>query len=411
MVTPQCRIHSSSSFGTSNPASSFALLQFTVPTILHTIPLSAFLINASRVMMPQESIIVDEVPPKSSILHEEMIRLHELLDQEAISKLVRLVVLEELHQFSPLMVQPHALTPVIDGGGLKLSYITTPVRGPLPTSLDKSSRSSSLPMRETHCQTRSKSSKYKDKDPNYELKEDKEGSNTLACRKRKQFWVKKGRKKPRSTIKAMDRKLFVRDEAKLDRGRPWLYHSDISPFMDGEEMPRCLDLSFRPSKGMKFVGDELAIREQEGPVNSCSMKATCWRCSYSSCINDVEGNIWARHSSGTLEYIRATYMSATDPIIKIYVPIHVEGHWFLMVIDRFYERVAYLDSLKCERFLPSQIDAMEAVAKLLDSILGTESFHKLPTKATKSITMYDFDEPKVPRQNNDSNDCGVFVAQ
>ncbi|MED6145965.1 hypothetical protein PIB30_030049 [Stylosanthes scabra] len=89
----------------------------------------------------------------------------------------------------------------------------------------------------------------------YELNEDKEGSN-LACRRRKQFWVKKSRKKSRSTI---NQKLFVRDEAKLDRGRPWLYHSHISPFMDGEEMPQCLDLSFRPCKGMKFIGDELVV--------------------------------------------------------------------------------------------------------------------------------------------------------
>ncbi|MED6136267.1 hypothetical protein PIB30_054502 [Stylosanthes scabra] len=76
-----------------------------------------------------EIVIVDEVPPKSTIFHRTMIRSHELLHLEAISKLVCAVILEELHhQFSPMMVQPHALTPVANRGDLKVSDTTIPVR-------------------------------------------------------------------------------------------------------------------------------------------------------------------------------------------------------------------------------------------------------------------------------------------
>ncbi|KAL4373986.1 hypothetical protein HN51_007829 [Arachis hypogaea] len=82
-----------------------------------------------------------------------------------------------------------------------------------------------------------------------------------------------------------------------------------------------------------------------------------------------------------------------------------------MVVDRFYEKVSYMDSLKCENLLPSRMDAMEAVTKLLDNIISKESLYKLPNAKTKSITLYDFDEPKVLQQKMDSNDCRIFVAQ
>ncbi|MED6172625.1 hypothetical protein PIB30_051761 [Stylosanthes scabra] len=48
-------------------------------------------------------------------------------------------------------------------------------------------------------------------------------------------------------------------EDKLPPGRPWLYYSAYDPNMDGEDMPHCLDLVFRPRKGMKFYGPELAF--------------------------------------------------------------------------------------------------------------------------------------------------------
>ncbi|MED6109204.1 hypothetical protein PIB30_031306 [Stylosanthes scabra] len=48
-------------------------------------------------------------------------------------------------------------------------------------------------------------------------------------------------------------------EEKLPPGRPWLYYSAYDPHMDEEDMPLCLDLAFRPTKGMKFFGPELAF--------------------------------------------------------------------------------------------------------------------------------------------------------
>ncbi|XLV02308.1 hypothetical protein S245_016645, partial [Arachis hypogaea] len=105
--------------------------------------------------------------------------------------------------------------------------------------------------------------------------------------------------------------------------------------------------------------------------------------------------------TGTMDYIRSTYTGFADNLLMIYVPIHIDDHWFLMVVDRFYEKVSYMDSLKCENLLPSRMDAMEAVTKLLDNIISKESLYKLPNAKTKSITLYDFDEPKVLQQKMD----------
>ncbi|XLR68822.1 hypothetical protein S83_019494, partial [Arachis hypogaea] len=42
-------------------------------------------------------------------------------------------------------------------------------------------------------------------------------------------------------------------------GSPWIYYDNHDPNMDGDDMPRCLDLLFRPTKEMKFFNKELTI--------------------------------------------------------------------------------------------------------------------------------------------------------
>ncbi|XP_072059486.1 uncharacterized protein [Arachis hypogaea] len=407
---------------------------------------------------------LDEGPAKSAISHEKVTMLHDnLFSEEAVTRLVKSVVLENLQELSATIIGLGQKQP------LQQSLCPTPtIPVEIPHEMDTTHSSGPVSTNQRKRPTRRYSIKKAlfdisndcpqfGEESDYEYTDSLKQCNDnsiLRLRKRKNYsWVKKGVKAQNKHIK---RKLFVSEDTKLDRSRPWLYHSHISPYMDGEEMPLCLDLNFRPAKGMMFIGAELAMvayifgsgldpNEILVPNDHCegTRKIFLTLVPGSKVIGDVLtlvasmmskgthgpvpgklGIKWwlpptfaqiAMHhtniSAGTIDYIRSTYTGFADNLLMIYVPIHIDDHWFLMVVDRFYEKVSYMDSLKCENLLPSRMDAMEAVAKLLDNILSKESLYKLPNAKTKSITLYDFDEPKVPQQKMDSNDCGVFVAQ
>ncbi|XP_020969465.1 uncharacterized protein LOC110267941 [Arachis ipaensis] len=203
-------------------------------------------------------------------------------------------------------------------------------------------------------------------------------NSILRLRKRKKYsWVNKGVKAQNKHIK---RKLFISEDTKLDRSHHWLYHSHISPYMDGEEMQLCLGLNFRPAKGIMFIGAKLAMvayifgngldpNEILVPNDHCegTRKVFLTLVPGSKVIGDVLtfvasmmlkgtygpvprklGIKWwlpptfvqivmhhTNISAGTIDYIRSTYTGFADNLLMIYVPIHIDDHWFLMVVDRF----------------------------------------------------------------------------
>ncbi|KAL4275403.1 hypothetical protein AHAS_Ahas20G0103700 [Arachis hypogaea] len=60
----------------------------------------------------------------------------------------------------------------------------------------------------------------------------------------------------------------------------------------------------------------------------------------------------------TLEYIKEKFMGKTDKLFKVYVPLHADDHWYLMIIDFFNWKLVYLDSLKDSRLTKARKDQM-----------------------------------------------------
>ncbi|XLU41674.1 hypothetical protein S245_036488, partial [Arachis hypogaea] len=73
---------------------------------------------------------------------------------------------------------------------------------------------------------------------------------------KKSTWRCKGKKRGLPVFVVKKELQFAE---KLPPGCPWLYYNNYNPNMDGDDMPRCLDLLFRPTKEMKFFDKELVI--------------------------------------------------------------------------------------------------------------------------------------------------------
>ncbi|XLU54075.1 hypothetical protein S245_048723 [Arachis hypogaea] len=84
---------------------------------------------------------------------------------------------------------------------------------------------------------------------------DHEISENAGLKRRKSTTKCRGQKAT-SSIK---KKIPTCGDFKLQRGRPWLYESHDLVNMYGDEMYTCLEVSFRPTSEMVFMGIELAI--------------------------------------------------------------------------------------------------------------------------------------------------------
>ncbi|MED6220183.1 hypothetical protein PIB30_042411 [Stylosanthes scabra] len=105
---------------------------------------------------------------------------------------------------------------------------------------------------------------------------------------------------------------------------------------------------------------------------------------------------------GTWNYFKTHFMNSADNLKKIYVPIHMGFHWFLMIVNLPKKEVVYLDSKKLQKEL-----RMNAINKVLLS----DGTYKLPAGISLTISTYKFVEPEVTQQEDGSNDCGIYVAQ
>ncbi|XP_072084925.1 uncharacterized protein [Arachis hypogaea] len=172
-------------------------------------------------------------------------------------------------------------------------------------------------------------------------------------------------------------------------GTPFTYRTNMAMYMESVDMPSCLDLLFRPPLGMEFVGSELAVaayifgnglskKEILVPNEHCcgsrgvlhsllpseevvddvlNLVASRMTSSY---LNEI-GNRWwlpttfaqfalnpTNHCPETLAFIKSKYMKKTNELVKIYVPLKKDRHWYLVVIDLLNEELVYLDSAKAE---------------------------------------------------------------
>ncbi|MED6171425.1 hypothetical protein PIB30_040636 [Stylosanthes scabra] len=105
---------------------------------------------------------------------------------------------------------------------------------------------------------------------------------------------------------------------------------------------------------------------------------------------------------GTWNYLKTHFMNSADNLEKIYVPIHMGFHWFLMIVNLPNKEVVYLDSKKLQKEL-----RMNAIHQVLLS----DGTYKLPVGISPTISTYKIVDPEVTQQEDDSNDCGIYVAQ
>ncbi|RYQ81813.1 uncharacterized protein LOC107624248 isoform X1 [Arachis ipaensis] len=271
---------------------------------------------------------------------------------------------------------------------------------------------------------------------------------------------KAGTRQPASELN-LQRKLSFKDEGNSSEdlirnirstgpGSPWTFYTHRSADIKSEETPKCLDLSFWPPPGMQFVGHELAVaayifgnglspseilvenehcignrealltlRPGEEVVDDVinlvvamvsSNKAEKRRWWLPTTFAQIASNP-GHHCKATLDYIVAKYTGFADNLLKIYVPLHMRGHWYLMIVDMWDENLIYLDSLKSSVDRQARIDKMLEVARLLELLLSETSSYFGKTTVPKSISKFRIQEPQISQQAADSNDCGVWVAE
>ncbi|XLU71429.1 hypothetical protein S245_030482 [Arachis hypogaea] len=213
---------------------------------------------------------------------------------------------------------------------------------------------------------------------------------------------------------------------------------------------QCLDLSFWPPPGMQFIGHKLAVaayifanglqpseilvedehctgnrealwtlRPGEEVVDDLIINLVVAMVS----SNKADKQRWwlptmfaqiamspAHHCKSTLDYIVAKYMGFADNLRKIYVPLHMGRHWYLMIVDMWDQNLIYLDSLKSSNERQARIDQMLEVACLLDVLLSDISAYECKMTVPKCISKFRIHEPHISQQAADSMDCRVWVA-
>ncbi|XP_016199143.1 uncharacterized protein LOC107640103 [Arachis ipaensis] len=117
-------------------------------------------------------------------------------------------------------------------------------------------------------------------------------------------------------------------------------------------------------------------------------------------------------TSANMTSIRNNYMrSKVDQTTKVYQPMWCDQHWYLMIIDIPQMNLVYLDSLRDPREADARKTAMVRVALYLEGLTLGKSWLSGPEALRPRFSAFEFEEPEVPQQAGDSMDCGVWVAQ
>ncbi|RYQ92976.1 hypothetical protein Ahy_B09g099222 [Arachis hypogaea] len=164
--------------------------------------------------------------------------------------------------------------------------------------------------------------------------------------------------KATSSIK---KKISTRRDFKLQRGRLWLYESHDLVNMYGDEMPMIL-VPNEHCCGIREALMTLCPKDRVGDnVMKEVLNLVASMLTKHAAVT-VEGNKWffpttfvqivlqqRGISVGTMEYIKINFMSKVEDLYKIYIPINVKDHWFLVVVEKSRGLITYLDSLKCSK--------------------------------------------------------------
>ncbi|MED6156582.1 hypothetical protein PIB30_015681 [Stylosanthes scabra] len=265
------------------------------------------------------------------------------------------------------------------------------------------------------------------------------------------------------TIRCYNRLALVGPDEKLNVVS--LIHMKVA------NIPKNMQLVFRPSKDMAISGVELAVacyifsksKSQsellvDVGIEHCNRKALHSLVPRGRVMSDVGvnyqsapsaqfgtpsaeyrgGNAFGDDSSfhvqATLERRQlspsnlATFMGLSkrckvDKVTRVCQPMWSNGHWFLMIIDVPNYKLQYLDSLKCKEEMDARHEAMKRVVSVhektltdysalyLESLTLGRDWLSIPDAIRPQFGGYDIEEVEVPQQHRRSMDCEVWVAQ
>ncbi|MED6204235.1 hypothetical protein PIB30_007347 [Stylosanthes scabra] len=235
-------------------------------------------------------------------------------------------------------------------------------------------------------------------------------------------------------------------------GCPFAFLSHNKPKMLAEETPACLDLIFRPSAGIRFVGTELAVaayifsnhRDDKKILYTDShcdgSRKRLWslipgRELFDDVLNMVVGMCtrdkadktkwWLpttfsqmivnpeQYTRPTMEYIIERYMGIANRLHEIYVPMHCRNHWYLVIVDVWNNRLVYLDSFKSQdpKEVMLRVGQMKEVARYLEGMLQEARFWENPDPHRRPVYNYEVFYPYTGQQAPGSMDCRVWVCQ
>ncbi|MED6186448.1 hypothetical protein PIB30_066756 [Stylosanthes scabra] len=187
-------------------------------------------------------------------------------------------------------------------------------------------------------------------------------------------------------------------------GSPFAFWSHNRTEMLAEETPNCPELAFRPPAGMRFVGTELAVaayifanagEENERLYQDAHCDGSRFRLRslilgeelYDDVLNMVVGMCFGSKRDGstwwlpttfsqmivspplfnqpTMNYIKDRYMGLANDLKRIYIPMHIGRHWYLMLINIWGREIVHLDSQRSddERETSARVAQMMEVSK------------------------------------------------
>ncbi|XLU49385.1 hypothetical protein S245_044199, partial [Arachis hypogaea] len=82
----------------------------------------------------------------------------------------------------------------------------------------------------------------------------------------------------------------------------------------------------------------------------------------------------------------------------IYVPMHRDNHWYLMVIDLVNCKLLYLDSAKHSDHRESRVSQMKFVAFFVENMLEDKRFWRKEDHYKPHPSTFDIAEPPVGQQ-------------
>ncbi|MED6158917.1 hypothetical protein PIB30_037465 [Stylosanthes scabra] len=228
------------------------------------------------------------------------------------------------------------------------------------------------------------------------------------------------------------------------QGHQLLFFTDVTPvYLDGGDLPWYFPVSFRPPCG---VSEMLVSNDHCNGIRRAMWSlCPCHELEDDQVVNLVASKLTAEHqekriwwlprtfaqlaphpdtySKDILAYIEERFMGHADDLKLIYVPLNLDRHWYLMIVDICNSDILYVDSTKEASLWQARVEQINTVAKFLDTILAEKSFYLREDSIAPGIRDFSFQEPTCGQQtsggkhvitfqvNNSMRDCGVWLCQ